>query len=221
MRPEHLHQLVPHDLDDLLTRRKRRQHLFAQCFHFYVFNELLDDFKVNISLQQRHPDLAQSFFHIGGRELAFAAQIFEDALELIGETIEHDSGTAAGIAAATIIAAPNTKTDPRPEGAVTNNLFHLRLLRLSLTRSRVRLRRSTPQFACQPDPRTRREASIRRAETNGPTPVCDGSQATAARSRRHRGALPRARLESAGRPRANHARAYCRDSGHPPRENHE
>ena len=83
MRAQHLRQLIADNLDHLLRWRKRSQHFLAHRFHFDVFNKLLDHLEMHVRFQQRHANLAQSFFHIGGRKLTLAAHIFEDTLKLV------------------------------------------------------------------------------------------------------------------------------------------
>ena len=77
---ENLDQLIADDLDDLLGGRKRHEHFLAHGLLLDVFDELLDDAEVDVGFEQRDADLAQGGFHVLGRELAFAAQVFEDPL---------------------------------------------------------------------------------------------------------------------------------------------
>jgi hypothetical protein len=50
------------------------------AFCLDVFDELLDHAEVDVGFEQRHADFAQGGLHVLGRELAFAAQVLEDAL---------------------------------------------------------------------------------------------------------------------------------------------
>ena len=52
------------------------------AFDLNVFDELLDDFEIDVGFEQRHADFAQGRLHVLGRELAFAAQILENPLQL-------------------------------------------------------------------------------------------------------------------------------------------
>ena len=79
-----LDQFLADDLDDLLGGRQRGQHLLPEGLLLNVLDELLDHPEVNVGLQQGHPDLAQGALHVVDGELAFAAQVLEDALELFG-----------------------------------------------------------------------------------------------------------------------------------------
>ena len=81
---ERLDHFVADDLDDLLRGRKRGEHFLAHGFFLDVLDELLDDAEMDVGLEQRHADLAQGGLHVFGAEFAFTAQVFEDALELVG-----------------------------------------------------------------------------------------------------------------------------------------
>jgi hypothetical protein len=39
---------------------------------------------MDVRFEQRHADLAQRFFHIGGRQFTFAAQVLEYPLQFLG-----------------------------------------------------------------------------------------------------------------------------------------
>ena len=79
---QNLDQLFLNDLDHLLRRRKGAEHFLAHGLDLDVLDELLDYFEIDVGFEQRHADFAQGAFHILGRELAFAAKVLEDALEL-------------------------------------------------------------------------------------------------------------------------------------------
>ena len=59
------------------------------AFCFTCFDELLDDFEVDVGLEQRDADLAERLFHVFGGQLSFAAQVFEDPLQFFGQVVEH------------------------------------------------------------------------------------------------------------------------------------
>src|SRR5258708_39109407 len=44
---------------------------------------------MDVRLEQGHENLAQGSLHICGRQLSFATQVFEDALQFFGQIIEH------------------------------------------------------------------------------------------------------------------------------------
>ena len=64
--------------------RKRGEHFLAHGLFLDVFDELFDDLEIDVGFEQRHADFPQGGLHVFGRELAFAAQIFEDPLQLVG-----------------------------------------------------------------------------------------------------------------------------------------
>lgn len=92
MRAEHFDHLVANDFDDLLAGRQRGEHFFAHGLLLDFLDELLNDFEMNVGFEQRHADLAQSLFHVGRREFAFAAEVLKDALQLVGKVVEHEEG---------------------------------------------------------------------------------------------------------------------------------
>ncbi len=81
---ENLDQFVANDFDDLLGGGEGMQHFFAHRLCLDVFDELLDDAEVDVGFEQGDADFAQGRIHIFGREFAFAAQVFEDPLQLVG-----------------------------------------------------------------------------------------------------------------------------------------
>ena len=83
MLAQHLDHFVADDFDDLLGGRKGGEHFLAHGLFLDRLDKLLDDPEMDVGLEQRHADLAQRGFHIFGREFAFAAQVLEDALELV------------------------------------------------------------------------------------------------------------------------------------------
>ena len=61
------------------------------AFSLNAFNQLLDYPKVDVGLEQRHADFAQSGLHVRRGEFALAAEIFEDTLQLVAKIVEHGS----------------------------------------------------------------------------------------------------------------------------------
>src|SRR5262249_8886730 len=76
--------------DDLLRRRKRREHLGAHGFFLYGFDELLSDAEMHVRLEQRDTNFAEGGLHVLRREFPFSAQIFKNALELIAKILKHE-----------------------------------------------------------------------------------------------------------------------------------
>ena len=89
---ERLDQLFVDDLDDRLRGRKRAHDLFADRALAHAGEKLFDDFEINIRLQEREADLTKRRVDIGFRQLAFAAELFENRVELLGQTVEHSGG---------------------------------------------------------------------------------------------------------------------------------
>ena len=84
MAAQRLDQLIADDLDHLLGGRKRGEHLFALRLFLDGFDELLHHAEMDVGFEQRHANLAQRGVHILGRQFPFAAQVFENPLQLVG-----------------------------------------------------------------------------------------------------------------------------------------
>ena len=67
-----------HDPDHLLARRKTLQNLGANGSHPYLFDEILDDFKVYIGLKKNQSYFAQGVLDILLGHYALAAKLFKD-----------------------------------------------------------------------------------------------------------------------------------------------
>jgi hypothetical protein len=81
-----------HDLHDLLARRDRLRHVAAERALPDPGDELLDDLKVDVRLEQGEPDLAHRARDRLFVEGAALAEVAERVLELVGEVVEHASG---------------------------------------------------------------------------------------------------------------------------------
>ena len=86
---EHLGELVEHDLDDVLRRRQRLHDLGGHAALLGLGNELLDDLKVNVGLEQRHANVAHGRSNIGLGQLTLAAQAVKCVVEAIAQGIKH------------------------------------------------------------------------------------------------------------------------------------
>ena len=86
---EHLGELVEHDLDDVLRRRQRLHDLGGHAALLGLGDELLDDLKVNVGLEQRHANIAHGRSNIGLGQLALAAQAVKCVVEAIAQGIKH------------------------------------------------------------------------------------------------------------------------------------
>lgn len=86
---EHLGKLVEHDLDDVLRRRERLHDLCGHAALLSLGDELLDNLKVNVGLEQRHANIAHGRSNIGLGQLALAAQAVKCVVEAIAQGIKH------------------------------------------------------------------------------------------------------------------------------------
>ena len=96
---EDFDQLVVNDADDLLRRREGGEHFLPHGAGFDAFDELLDDLKIDVGFEQGDANFAQGRFHVFGGQATFAAHVFEDALQFVGEVVEHWSvlGSVLGV----------------------------------------------------------------------------------------------------------------------------
>ena len=81
---QHFDQFVADDLDDLLARTQALQHFLADRLRPHRIGELLDDLEIHVGFEQRDADFLQGFVDVLLGEPAFAAKIFEDALQFFG-----------------------------------------------------------------------------------------------------------------------------------------
>ena len=86
---EELDQLVLDNLDDLLARRERLEHVLAERPRLDAVDERPYDLEVDVSLEERHPYLAERLLNVVLREPSVAAHPVEDALETSRERIKH------------------------------------------------------------------------------------------------------------------------------------
>jgi hypothetical protein len=86
---EDLDQFLVDDADDLLRGREGIEDFLPHGPRFDAFDELFDDLEIDVGFEQRHANFAQRRFHVFGRQASFAAQVLEDALQFVGQIIEH------------------------------------------------------------------------------------------------------------------------------------
>ena len=86
---EHLDERVVDDLDDLLARRDRAEHLLADRLLGRLVDELADHRQGDVGLEQGDPHLAHRGPDVGLVERAAAAQPVEDGAEAVAQTVEH------------------------------------------------------------------------------------------------------------------------------------
>ena len=88
-----LGELVKHNLHDVLRRCERLEHLGGEAALLGASAELLHDFEVDVSLEQRQADLAHGRVDIFLGQAAFSAQAREYALQSLGKTFKHESSS--------------------------------------------------------------------------------------------------------------------------------
>ena len=106
---QHLDQRVVDDLDDLLTRRDRLQHLLADRLLGHRIDEAADHRQRDIGLEQRDPHFAHRLADIVLAQRAAPTQRREDGAEPVGQTVEHCPGHSI----------PTAKTAKRKNGRRT------------------------------------------------------------------------------------------------------
>src|SRR5439155_8597786 len=78
------------DLDDLLGRAEALGQVGADALLADARHHALDDLEVDVGLEQGQADLAQDLVDLGLAQAATAAQAPEDAIEAIGQGLEHE-----------------------------------------------------------------------------------------------------------------------------------
>ena len=98
LRTEQGHEFVVDNLDDLLAGLDALDDLVADGLLLHALDEVARDFEVHVGIEQREAHVAQRVADVGLGNLAEAAQVAEDVLELAGQRIKHgaDSGNARG-----------------------------------------------------------------------------------------------------------------------------
>lgn len=84
-------QLVVHDLDDLLPRRHRLEHLLAQRALLDLRQEIARELVVHVGLEQDAPNLPQPILDHGLGEQASLLETAEYAVQLFRKLLEHPS----------------------------------------------------------------------------------------------------------------------------------
>jgi hypothetical protein len=82
-------QLLVHELDDLLPRVQRLEHLGARGALLHLRGELLDDVEVDVGLEQREPHLSHRLRDVLLGELTAPLDVGQGGLEPVGEGLEH------------------------------------------------------------------------------------------------------------------------------------
>ena len=78
------------EFDDLLAGIERLRRLDADRTLANARHQVAHDTDVHVGLEQRGADLLQDLVDVGLGEATFAADSLEDAVETVGEIVEHD-----------------------------------------------------------------------------------------------------------------------------------
>ena len=89
-------ELLVDDLDDLLCRREALREVGAQALLADARDDAANDREVDVGLEKGHADLAQHLVDVAVAESPLAPEPFEDAVETVGEGIEHAVSQATG-----------------------------------------------------------------------------------------------------------------------------
>ena len=84
------HQLVVHDLDDLLGGVERLGNFRAEGALLHVGDELADHGHRDVGVEQGATDFADGCINVCLGEAALAAQVLKGCRQAVGERIEHD-----------------------------------------------------------------------------------------------------------------------------------
>ena len=98
---QRFHQRVVDDLDDLLPRRDRAQHIGADRLFGHPVDKPAHHRQRHVGLEQRDANLAHRLAHVLLAQGATAPQLVEHATETIGQVVEH-------------LPAPHGALRPRP-----------------------------------------------------------------------------------------------------------
>ena len=89
MLAEQSQKFVANDFDDLLIGRKLEQDFAAKSFFADVGKKLVHDAYCHVAFEHSFADFAERGVQVLLGELALAAEVFEDALELFGKVFKH------------------------------------------------------------------------------------------------------------------------------------
>ena len=81
-------QLVVDDFDDLLRRRQAFQNILAHCLFADAGDKILDHAEVDVSLEQRHANLAHGCFNVALSQTPARTQVFEYFIEFFGQSFK-------------------------------------------------------------------------------------------------------------------------------------
>ena len=109
-------QLLVDDLDDLLGRAEALRDLGALGPLLHPGDQALHDPDVDVGLEEGEADLATHLVDVLLGEATAAAEAGEDAVEAVGEGVEHGAVMATGAGAASMTACTRAGTSPAVSG---------------------------------------------------------------------------------------------------------
>jgi len=86
---QQVQQLVVDDLDDLLPRGEALEDILADRALAHSCDEVAGDAQVHVRLEEDHAHLAQRLVHVALGEAAAAGDLLENAVQLLGQRLEH------------------------------------------------------------------------------------------------------------------------------------
>src|SRR4030095_1188558 len=86
------------NFDDLLAGRNAAEHGFAKRFFFDACNESFGDLKLDITLEQSQPHMAQRGIDVRFTDRAVSTQLLENILKFVRKLGEHDGKKLGGAA---------------------------------------------------------------------------------------------------------------------------
>ncbi|MCY1173700.1 hypothetical protein D9M73_138680 [compost metagenome] len=87
--PEHFDQRVVDDLDDLLARRDRTQHVLADRLFGHLVDEIARHRQRDVGFEQRHAHFAHRRAHVGIGERTAPPQPIEHTAKTVAQALEH------------------------------------------------------------------------------------------------------------------------------------
>ena len=82
-------QLLIDDVDDLLARIERAQHLLAERLLLDALDEFVGDVEIDVGFEQGGADLLQAILDVGFGDAALAAHVFHGIRDAADDAFEH------------------------------------------------------------------------------------------------------------------------------------
>ena len=86
---EQREQLITNNLDDLLARGQALEDRLIHRPIAHAIDKCLDDLEIDVSFEQRQPDLPEGVLDGRLRQTCFSLEGLEDVLEAMAERVEH------------------------------------------------------------------------------------------------------------------------------------